>query len=191
VLSNGGIGAAVALAQAALPQLDLFPAFVGTIAAVTADTWATEIGLLSRLPPRMITTGETVSAGTSGGVTVLGSSAAAAAGCFIGFEAALLVAVEGYLAYQVPDLSGAPLLLLAPGMGLASTALDSWLGATAQGIYRCPRCDVETERRTHRCGSATELVRGHRRLTNDGVNLAASAAGSVGAWLLYALVWGR
>ncbi|MBD3409798.1 MAG: DUF92 domain-containing protein, partial [Ignavibacteriales bacterium] len=60
---------------------------------------------------------------------------------------------------------------------------DSALGATAQEKRRCERCDALTERREH-CGSATRLISGAPRLTNDGVNLLATAFGGAVAYLL-------
>jgi len=71
VIANGGVAAALAalsipLEGAALPHL--FAGFVGALAAATADTWATEIGVLSKARPRMITTWKIVDAGTSGAV---------------------------------------------------------------------------------------------------------------------------
>ncbi|MCS7060923.1 MAG: DUF92 domain-containing protein [Anaerolineae bacterium] len=63
----------------------LFGALVGALATVNADTWATEIGVLSKHPPRLIIRpGQVVEAGTSGGVTLLGTLAALAGAVFIG-----------------------------------------------------------------------------------------------------------
>jgi hypothetical protein len=59
-----------------------------------------------------------------------------------------------------------------------------------QRIYRCPTCQVETERRVHRCGTTTEPLRGWPWMTNDTVNLVASLAGAALAWGLDRLVWG-
>jgi uncharacterized protein (TIGR00297 family) len=190
VVANGGIPAALALAQAALPGIDLLPAYVGAIAAVTADTWATEIGLTSSEPPRLITSGKTVTAGTSGGVTVLGSFASALAGIAVGVSAATLVFLEAVAVFRLPDVSGAPYLLVAPAAAVAGAAFDSWLGAVAQEVRRCDECNVDTELRVHTCGSATSHSRGIRWLNNDVVNLAASLVGAALAWLLYYTVWG-
>ena len=86
-LANGGFAAALALVVGIVtrdspwyPILTL--AYLGALSAAAADTWATELGLLSPRAPRLITTGEFVSAGRSGGVTTAGllASLAGAAG---------------------------------------------------------------------------------------------------------------
>src|SRR2546422_8154673 len=67
VLANGGVGAVAALAGS-------WPAAAGAIAAAAADTWATEIGSFSPVPPRLVTTWERVTRGASGGFTALGTA---------------------------------------------------------------------------------------------------------------------
>jgi uncharacterized protein (TIGR00297 family) len=79
-----------------------WPIMIGSLAAAQADTWATEIGGRSRHYPRLITTGQTVTPGTSGGVTWLGSSGGAFGAALMGLAAMLLdqpgpVAVAGTL----------------------------------------------------------------------------------------------
>lgn len=64
--------------------------FIGALATMTADTWATELGTLSRIPPRLITTGRVIAAGSSGGVSVLDTLAAVAGGATIGLAAELV-----------------------------------------------------------------------------------------------------
>lgn len=174
VLANGGIPALAALLGAALPGLDAYPLFIGALAVATADTWATELGLLSTASPRLITTGRRVSPGTSGGVTPLGLAATLAGGAMIGVAAALLAGLTG----------AAHLILAAICAALAGSIFDSLLGATLQGIYRCGECGVETERQVHRCGAATLPVRGWAFLNNDRVNLISVALGAgVGWWV--------
>ena len=164
VLSNGGAGALGALAYALDPQPIFFVAFVGAMATVNADTWATELGVLSKAPPRLIATGRVVAVGTSGGVTLFGT--------FIALCGALLI---GILAAPFFNLS---ILFISTLSGLLGSLFDSLLGATAQAIYFCDHDQKETEARVHRCGNATRLIRGWRWLDNDWVNFFASVAGS-------------
>ena len=151
-----------------------FFACAGAMAAVNADTWATELGVLSPRPPRLITTGRPVEVGTSGGVTALGTAASLGGALIIGLcgGLSLLILGQGWA-------SGTVLLLAATAGGLAGSAFDSLLGATVQAIYWCDTCEKETERRVHRCGTQTRLVRGWHWLGNDLVNFIASAVGAL------------
>ncbi|HUC93561.1 MAG TPA: DUF92 domain-containing protein [Paenibacillus sp.] len=178
VWANGGLGLALCAAYALWPVPALQLAFVGVMASVNADTWATEIGALSRTAPRAVLTGRKVPPGTSGGVTALGSAAALAGAAFIGAAAALLAAAD-----PAPQPGAALLVVVAAAAGLAGAFADSVLGATVQAMYRCRACGSETERAVH-CGAPAEQVRGLRLMTNDLVNLCASAvAGAVAAGL--------
>lgn len=182
VLANGGWLTLLALLIPFQPGASwLFPAATGALAAVTADTWATELGTLSNVPPRLITTGRTVPPGTNGGVTLLGTTAAIVGGLFIGSLASSLGLIG-----MVPDLDvGARWLVpIAGAAGLAGAMVDSLLGATVQQVYHCPLCDSETERERHDCGTATHTLRGWSWMDNDMVNFLASTAGSLAAvWL--------
>ncbi len=171
-LANGGVAAAAAVAYAATGQAAWMGALLGSLAAAAADTWATELGVLSRARPRLITTFKPVPPGTSGAVSLLGTLAALGGGLF--------VAVTGALA-DPRWWRFLPWVTLA---GLAGSFLDSLLGATVQGVYWCPRCGKETERRVHGCGSATRLHRGLPAVSNDVVNLLATVAGAAVGFLI-------
>jgi uncharacterized protein (TIGR00297 family) len=183
-LANGGWGAILAVAYFYRPDPILFAAFVGAMAAVNADTWATELGVLSPTPPRLMTTGRRVPTGTSGGVTTLGTLAALGGGLFIGLLALVLGQVEAI--WGSGPLNGGYLWLVPIGIlgGLAGSTFDSLLGATAQGIYYCSQCQKETEARIHRCGQPTRHLRGWRWLNNDLVNFSSSIVGSLIAGFL-------
>jgi uncharacterized membrane protein len=60
--------------------------FVAHYACATADTWASEIGILSKQKPRLVTSLfiKQVPSGCNGGMSVLGTFASAAGGSFIG-----------------------------------------------------------------------------------------------------------
>jgi uncharacterized protein (TIGR00297 family) len=171
-LANGGLGAALALVYGLsdAPYL-LLAAFVGLMATVTADTWATELGVLSPHPPRQVTTGRVVEPGTSGGITAYGILASGAGALLIGCVAVLLAALErgNWLPWLLPAA------LLA---GLAGSLADSLLGATVQAIYRAPS-GGETERRATQGGAPNPALRGWGWMNNDLVNLLSSVAGAL------------
>jgi uncharacterized protein (TIGR00297 family) len=180
-LANGGAGAALALAYglAGEPRA-LLVIFCGVMATVTADTWATELGVLNPRPPRLITSGRTVEPGTSGGVSAYGLAASAAGALLIGAIATLLARLERG--------EWLPLLPLAAGLGgLAGSLADSLLGATVQALYRTP-AGAETERRADRSGHAYAPERGWPWMDNDMVNFLSSLAGGVVALLIAALL---
>ena len=179
VWANGGLGLALCLAHAVWPDPLWLFAFVGVMASANADTWATEIGALSRSAPRALIGWHRVEPGTSGGVTFLGSSAALAGAGLIGVTGAVL-AVAAPLAQHVwaPPFtlqSAAVLAVIGAFAGLVGAFVDSWLGAVCQVMYRCKNCGKETERARH-CGVPAQQIRGWRWMTNDVVNLLAAAA---------------
>ncbi len=118
VLANGGWAAVGATAIRWKPEIG-WALLVGSLATAQADTWATEIGAHARGTPRLITTGRPVPAGTSGGVTWLGTAA--------GLAGAVILAGVGFLL-------GLPLAIAAPAavVGGLGMLLDSLLGATLE-----------------------------------------------------------
>jgi uncharacterized protein (TIGR00297 family) len=175
VFANGGVAGVFVLLHLVFPGT-VWPwlAFAGTLAAVNADTWATELGVLSRRPPRLITSGKIVERGTSGGISLAGTLASFGGGLFIAMLAVLFWA-PGSTAAAGQALIYLGVISLA---GLAGSLLDSFLGATFQAIYTCPTCKQETERHpVHTCGTATSKIRGLTWLNNEWVNLACAVAG--------------
>ncbi|MGC8873770.1 MAG: DUF92 domain-containing protein [Chloroflexia bacterium] len=181
VLANGGVATLLAVLSTFMGHSLLAPAFAGSLAAATADTWATEVGMLSRRPPRRIVDGRVVPPGTSGGVTALGLLVGSAGALFLSGAFFLFLRVEALL-WDVPVLSWEG-LMAATAAGIAGMVVDSLLGATLQGLYRCPVCGARTERRTH-CGREAIHTGGWKWLNNDGVNLAATLSGALLALLL-------
>lgn len=176
VAANGGV-AVISLALAAAGWISApsaWVAFAAALSAVTADTWATEVGVLSARQPFLITSGKLVPPGTSGGVTLLGSSVA--------LLGAMLISTLAWVLGLIP-IAVLPLVTMA---GLLGSFSDSALGATVQAIYWCPQCQKETERYpSHHCGSPTRLYRGWRWLDNDWVNFLSSLAAALLAAALF------
>jgi len=166
VAANGGVFTIAAVASLVHPSPIWLPVAAGAIAASTADTWATEIGTLAEHPPKLVTTGEPVPPGTSGGVTWIGSFAGLAGGAFIGILALLL----GW---------GADAGWAAVAGGVAGSLVDSLAGATVQRRQWCQQCEKPTERLVHRCGTTTRPQRGIRWVDNDVVNGISSLTGAV------------
>jgi uncharacterized protein (TIGR00297 family) len=183
-LANGGAAALIAALSAALPGPVMLAAFTGALATVNADTWATELGVLSKRPPRLVKNGKVVEYGTSGGVSALGTLASLGGGLLIGLAAALLIGIDA----RIGGRGFAALPLLIPTSlvaGLAGSLFDSVLGATVQSIYYCPTCRKETEKKLHTCGTPTEPLRGWPWLDNDLVNLISSLVGALAAGALW------
>lgn len=177
VIANGGAGAILCVLSAMMPEMWIWPAaYVGVMAAVTADTWATEVGGLSKHSPRSILTWKRVSKGTSGGITGLGWAASLAGGLFIGVLGALLAIMEPAGVRWGPDSFGWQMILAAAVSGWVASNSDSLLGASVQALYRCPSCGLEVEARSH-CSRKTVLIRGRMPINNDAVNIISSLIG--------------
>jgi uncharacterized protein (TIGR00297 family) len=177
VLANGGAPVAGALLVLGDPGASLAVLATG-LAAAAADTWATALGATSPTPPRHLLTGRIVVAGTSGGVTWRGTLGGALGASTLAVVAYATTLDPSLALGTGPRLAAAVLLLGTTGM-----LLDSALGATLQGRFRCDRCDAATERRTHRCGTAATHTAGLAWLTNDGVNaLSTICITGLGCW---------
>ncbi len=168
-------------------------AYAGALAAANADTWATEIGRLSRSAPRMITTGRRAEPGVSGAITPLGTTASLGGALVIGLAHAMLFGAGKpsppaplSAAGEGPGVRVRMGSALARGLsvtvaGFAGALADSVLGATVQAVYVCRACGQRTEDRTHAHGDAQPnlaRVRGLPLMTNDAVNLCASLTGA-------------
>jgi uncharacterized protein (TIGR00297 family) len=176
VLANGAVFAIAASLQLAHPSVLWLAAGAGALAASAADTWGTEIGMLSKSPPRMITTWRVVPTGTSGGVSALGIAAIVAG--------ALFIALTAWLLHRNARVAFAVLL-----GGLAGALVDSFGGALWQSRRICTECGSATERVVHDCGARTERAGGFGWLDNDGINAACTLFGaliSLGALALIA-----
>ncbi|MHB2156311.1 DUF92 domain-containing protein [Calditrichota bacterium GD2] len=161
VLANGGIGGALVILNALFPDRMWYQLYLLSLMVATSDTWSTEIGVLSKSNPRLITTFRKVKPGISGAVSFLGT-----AGGFLGSAIILLSGL-----FFAP-LSGLAILWLL-ALGLLGNLLDSLIGATVQGQYQCAVCGKYTEKKMH-CDRETSLISGSKIIGNDTVNVASN-----------------
>lgn len=178
VFGNGGLATIFAALHFFFPASALpWVGFAAALASVNADTWATELGVLSKHPPRLITNlSKIVEKGTSGGISLAGTLASLAGSALIAFFASLLTG----------NWSLFPLVTFA---GLAGSLFDSLLGGTVQAMYYCPTDKKETEKHPlHTCGTETVHIRGWKWLDNDLVNFSCSAAGVIVSILFFGVL---
>lgn len=144
--------------------------FLGAVGTAGGDTVATEIGLLYRNPPRLITDlKRRVPPGTSGGVSILGEAAQVVSSLLIG-ATVIVFAPSGAFATWALGVTVVA--------SFAGSTVDSVMGATVQGMFKCRVCQRTTEKRVH-CGETAVHVRGMPWLDNNVVNLFAIAFGAL------------
>lgn len=166
-------------------------------AAVAADTLSSELGILARSPPRLITTLRVCPPGTNGGVT--------AAGLGAGVAGAFTIAVIGAALTPFCEGTGfgerARFVALITAAGVAGTLLDSLLGALLQESVVDTRSGKIVEAPgggrvlvAPRFGSTAppsrKVLTGRGLLTNNGVNFAMALNISVGAMAVASVLWG-
>lgn len=185
VLANGGPAALFCIAYAATGKPVFYAGALGALAAANADTWATELGLLSPTPPRDVLTFAETAPGTSGAVSTSGLLGSLAGAAVIGMLA--------LLEFSPGCVARAALITVA---GFAGGFGDSLLGATIQERRQCQSCGATTEQLRHSCENPepgeilegeTVCVAGIEGLGNDAVNAIATAWGGALAALLCAL----
>ena len=132
-------------------------------ATCLADTLASELGILSKKDPFLITTFRTVPAGCNGGVTMNGF--------FFSFLGGLLMGIGQLSMDFISGLEVQPLQVLLFGSvsGLVGSILDSLLGATVQATY------YDKEKKLVYCNredapKGVEQICGYNILTNAQVN---------------------
>jgi uncharacterized protein (TIGR00297 family) len=176
VLANGGIASICVGLHFFFPQASwTWVAFAASLAAVNADTWATELGVLNPSLPRLVTSWKPVERGTSGGISVYGTLAAIAGAVLIAILAGLVRPSGSFWTVTGVAILG----------GFLGSLVDSLLGATVQAVYYCPQCKKETEKHPlHTCGTKTIRIRGWKWLNNDLVNLGCALTGALVGWFL-------
>lgn len=105
---------------------------MSAFACCNGDTWASELGVLSKSDPVLITTLEKVPRGTNGGVSPWGLFVSFAGGIFIGtfYYLATIIFVDDEALQNSPVQF--PIIIIGGFAGLFGSVIDSLLGATCQ-----------------------------------------------------------
>lgn len=172
VAANGGTAALAGLANFISPDPVWLIVLAISIASANADTWASELGVLSKQKPVSIKSFKRVQRGTSGAISGFGTAASAAGSLLIAFTG-------GYLFGEGTDWIFFVFLF-----GVTGALLDTLLGAYIQAGFKCVRCNLLTERLNH-CSIPTKLVSGFTRINNDVVNFISCFAAAIMGVPLY------
>ncbi|MGJ7912131.1 DUF92 domain-containing protein [Neobacillus sp. LXY-1] len=157
VVANGGAAALFSLFYYVHNDPTWLIGFLASISSSNSDTWASEIGSLSKRDPIFIRTFKPVDKGTSGAISNLGTIAAIAGALFIAFLGLRLFSLSIYTA------------LIIFSFGFFGNVIDTLIGAFYQKVYICHTCGIQTEKKSH-CGKATEMFKGFWFVDNDMVN---------------------
>ncbi|KAG0243611.1 Transmembrane protein 19 [Actinomortierella wolfii] len=209
VFSNGATGTMIALAfqyvfwttaqrPATLFYNDwrastLLFAYIGHYACCNGDTWSSELGILSKSWPTLITTFKKVPPGTNGGVSTIGLVASLAGGVTIGAVAALSVLlqhVRGASLEAIDTRFLIALVIAGASAGLFGSLLDSFLGATVQKSNYSSKKKVITYKKEHDVDDEIKTISGLDILDNHQVNFVSSLIiAALTGYLSLRLLW--
>ncbi len=177
VVANGGPATIALLLYKASGSTLFLMVFAACIAEACSDTWAGDIGVLSKKEPISILTGRKIAKGLSGGISFLGTSS--------GLLGAILVSCIYYSSFEGASFALSAVSAASAFLGCLS---DSFLGATVQAHYYDEERDMLTEHTVSKSGKKLELVRGIRFMDNDMVNLTSNIVTFVFAFAMSFLV---
>ncbi|KAF2070899.1 hypothetical protein CYY_007782 [Polysphondylium violaceum] len=172
----------------------LLCAIIGHYACCNGDTWASELGILSKSQPILITTLKRVPKGTNGGISKTGILASLSGGLLIGVFYYLATITFSTDNDEYRSLSSTfhllPILLLSTLSGLIGSLIDSILGATLQAsLWSENKKVIVSEERKIPSSERTKLISGKKILNNHQVNFISSLATSLLAGLLGQLLF--
>lgn len=186
VLANSLVPLLFLLAHSLSNNPMWYVGFVCAFAAANADTWASELGVLSKSKPRFILKGTPIPTGLSGGVTHLGLLASLMGAGLIAFSYFVLSLLESG---SILSLGLTSLLILIGGF--LGSIIDSLMGELFQVQYQSKNPLVGfTERAVDLNETQTRnaIVKGVPWIDNNAVNflsvlLAASLTSLFYSWL--------
>jgi uncharacterized protein (TIGR00297 family) len=167
-IANIGIPVLLTLVQYPTNQKSLIFTAFAALACSTADTWSSEIGVLSRKKPIFLLSRKITNSGVSGGVTLLGTFCSII-GSFI---------ISAVYLYYFDSIKEASIILI---LGFLGALTDSLIGELFQAKYLS-----STNEQTDNMTSGI-VVKGFKIITNNIVNLCPVAFTAVMAYQIHSL----
>lgn len=175
VIANGGSAAVLSVIYYFQQDIVWLVGFVVCLASSNSDTWASEIGTLSKSRPLYIRTLKPIEKGTSGAISLLGTTAA--------IFGSMLIAFVGTWLFHLQILH----FLIIFFFGFLGNIIDTFFGAYYQQAYICNICGIETEKKVH-CETASKRIKGFHLVDNDMVNfLSGLIAGLLAMIVIYSI----
>lgn len=154
-------------------QTDFFNiAALSAYAISTADTFASEIGMLTKKRTFSLLTFKDIKQGLSGGISLLGLTAS--------IVGASIIALLGALTYSI----NAALFILI--VGIFGALFDSFLGELIQAKYQSESGEI-TENNSQE-DSELELVSGYASINNNSVNILSSLITVCSTVIIYFII---
>ena len=112
-------------------------AYVAFFACCAGDTWASELGVLSKSDPRLVTKPwKKVAPGTNGGISKIGLLASAVGGLLMGLTHGMFLPLGSTIQTRIKEITTLSIVGLIGGLG--GSYIDSLLGATIQITHYDP-----------------------------------------------------
>jgi len=148
---------------------------LGHFACCLGDTLASELGILSKSAPILITNLQRVPPGTNGGISIIGTVASLAGGFLMGLTMIISLAAENTTCRQNWATDLLPLLLWGTLAGGLGSLLDSFMGATIQETRQASNTKrILPDEFKAGPGVEVNVISGLDILTNNQVNLVSS-----------------
>lgn len=173
VISNGLVPAIFSILYYYLNSEIFLIAAAASIATSNSDTWASEIGILSKGKTRNVINFKVVEKGISGGVTRLGTIASLIGALFIGLIFSLMYLITFGVTFEIL----LTFTLIITLCGFLGCLIDSYLGSVIQAKYR----GIDSGKISEKKWLTDEkviLVSGIVFITNDTVNFLSSLIAS-------------
>jgi len=154
VYANGGIALLICIFDFIQPNAINFFLFLASVSAAMSDTWATEIGKISKKRPISIINSIPMDHGLSGGITRIGMIGSLLGASLFGFTIWCVIPMPSFIVYGI---------ILC---GFIGSVFDSLLGATIQAKY-----ETQTGEIIESYQEGANFISGISWVNNDLVNL--------------------